>query len=93
MHTLASAKPEWWTNVNVDMSDYSNSISSSNGTGMDALDAGVPVATVTSRQGESENGLTVDLQAMKYSSPCTAEDETVYGTVESRPLSTTQYWI
>jgi hypothetical protein len=85
MRTLASAKPKWWTNVNVDMSDYSNGTST--GTGVGALGAGVPVATVTSRQGESENGPTVDLQAMDYSSPCTAKDETVYGTAESRPLT------
>jgi hypothetical protein len=89
MHTLASATPEWWTNVNVDMSDYSNGTSAD--TGMDALGAGVPVATVTACQGEDENennGPIVDLQAMECSStPCTDQDETVYGTAESRPLS------
>jgi hypothetical protein len=87
MHTLGSAKPEWWTNVNVDvdMRDYSNGTSMDTGTGMDALGAGVPVAT--SRQGdESEN--IVALQAMDCpSTPYTAEDETVYATAESRPLS------
>jgi hypothetical protein len=87
IRTLASAKPEWWTNVNVDMSDYSNGTST--GTGVGALGADVPVATVTvtSRQGECENGPTVDLQAMEYSSPFTVEDVTVYGTAESRPLT------
>jgi hypothetical protein len=85
LHTLASAKPEWWRiSVSVDiMSD----------TGMNALgDAGgVPVAP--SRQGDDaseNNGPIVDLQAMEHcssSTPCIAEDETVYGTAESCPLS------
>jgi hypothetical protein len=95
MQTLAAAKPEWWTNVNVDgntdMSDCNNSTYA--GTGNDA----VPVAALPSTfDGESmsEDGPVVDLQAavdlqvMEHaSSPGTTQDETVYGTAESRPLS------
>jgi hypothetical protein len=39
MYTLDSAKPEWWTNANVDTSDYSNGTSTNTGTGVDALGA------------------------------------------------------
>jgi hypothetical protein len=85
MQTLANAKPEWWTNVDIDGTH----------TGTDA----VPVAAIAALDGENdEDGPTVDLQAavdlqvMEHahehaSSPGTTQDETVYGTAESRPPS------
>jgi hypothetical protein len=85
MQTLAQAQPEWWTNVTVDMSAY--------GTGTGSDGAGVvpvPVAAAAAAaahgdEGESESEEWVSLQ--HSSSPGTAQDETVHGTGEIRPLS------
>jgi hypothetical protein len=85
LQTLAAAKPVWWKDVHVDMSEYDH----------DNNDAGcrVPVipsvATALQGESESEDGPTVDLQATEQlsSSPYTANDDTVHGTAETRPLN------
>jgi hypothetical protein len=72
MKTLQKAKPEWWKNVHVDMSEYS--------------DVQVPVESAASAVDEP----IVDLQAMvtdHCSSSTCPEDETIYGTADSRPNS------
>lgn len=72
MKTLQKAKPEWWKNVHVDMSEYS--------------DVQVPVESAASAVDEP----IVDLQAMvtdHCSSSTCPEDETIYGTADSRPAS------
>jgi hypothetical protein len=95
MQTLANAKPEWWTNVNVDV-DVDTTRNAD-----DAVPV-AKAASARAFEGESEDdGPTIDLQAAvdlqimehghaqaQSSSPgSTTQDETVYGTAESRPRS------
>lgn len=94
LQTLAAAKPVWWNNADIS-SDYT--CSTGTATGISDVDvAGVPVpaaatATFGSEDEGEDNGPTVDLQAMEHApSPgggSTTQDETVYGTAESRPPS------
>jgi hypothetical protein len=95
MQTLANAKPEWWTNVNVDV-DVDTTRNAD-----DAVPV-AKAASARAFESESEDdGPTIDLQAAvdlqimehghahaQSSSPgSTTQDETVYGTAESRPRS------
>jgi hypothetical protein len=89
MQTLANAQPEWWTNIDIDGTHTGTGDADSVATAATALDG--------ENESENEDGPTVDLQAavdlqvmeqhVPASSPGTTQDETVYGTADSRPPS------